>query len=73
MTHHDTARPSTDLAPESAWHKSSYSAQNNGACVEMTALPTGEIGIRDSKDKSGPALRIPAASWTAFLDLARTL
>jgi hypothetical protein len=73
MTHRDPARPSTDLAPESAWYKSSYSNHNNGNCVEMAALPTGEIAIRDSKDKPGPALRVTPAAWTAFLDLARTL
>jgi hypothetical protein len=73
MTHRDTARPSTDLAPESAWYKSSYSNHNNGNCVEMATLPTGEIGIRDSKDTSGPALRVSPAAWSAFLDLARTL
>jgi hypothetical protein len=62
---------STALAPPSAWHTSSYSGPNNGTCVEVAALPTGEVGIRDSKDTSGPALRVPPAAWTAFLTLAR--
>jgi hypothetical protein len=73
MTHHTPATPSTALAPDTAWHRSSYSRQNNGDCVEMATLPTGEIAIRDSKNKPGPALRVTPAAWTAFLELARTL
>jgi hypothetical protein len=68
-----TFASSTALAPRSAWHTSSYSAQNNGKCVEVATLPTGEIAIRDSKNRSGPALRVPPSAWTAFLDLARGL
>ncbi|MFE4826718.1 DUF397 domain-containing protein [Streptomyces sp. NPDC056672] len=64
----ETHRPSTSLAPESAWSKSSYSSQDGGNCVEIADL-TGAVGVRDSKDKTGPALVVPAAAWTSFVDL----
>lgn len=54
------------MAPESAWLKSSYSGAEGNACVEIADL-TDEVGIRDSKDKAGPALLVPRASWSAFV------
>ncbi|GAB3952524.1 DUF397 domain-containing protein [Streptomyces sparsus] len=63
ITTHLTA---LDVAEEAAWYKSSYSNDQGGACVEIAAL-TGEVGIRDSKDRSGPALVVPASAWSAFI------
>ncbi|MFF2217596.1 DUF397 domain-containing protein [Streptomyces antibioticus] len=64
-------RKSTDLAPEEAWFKSSYSSGSEGNCVEAADLEavadTPEVGVRDSKDKMGPALRFPKSAWGAFL------
>jgi hypothetical protein len=53
------------------WVKSSLS-YCNGACVEVADLPDGTIGVRHSKDPSGPVLRFTAAEWDAFLGGART-
>jgi Domain of unknown function (DUF397) len=53
---------------EVAWFKSSYSQENGNNCVEVANLPTtNHVGIRDSKDKTGPTLTVPAASWAAFI------
>lgn len=61
-----------DIAPEGAWFKSSYSEEGGNACVEVADLAaTAHVAIRDSKDKSGPALVIPAESFTAFLTALR--
>ncbi|MFD9206601.1 DUF397 domain-containing protein [Streptomyces sioyaensis] len=60
-----------DVAPESAWFKSSYSNDTGGACVEVADL-TGQVGIRDSKDKNGPALVVPTAAWSSFVGLVRS-
>ncbi|MER7793888.1 DUF397 domain-containing protein [Streptomyces sp. NPDC097640] len=60
-----------DAAPEDTWFKSSYSGQQGGTCVEIADLTTA-VGVRDSKDKSGPALLIPAAAWAAFVGGVRT-
>lgn len=48
------------------WRKSSYSTGASGNCVEIATMRT-EVGVRDSKDRSGPALLFGAASWSAFL------
>lgn len=63
---------STDLAPEGAWFKSSYSTPEGGNCVEVADLNT-EVGIRDSKNAAGPALVVPADAWSAFVSLTRSL
>jgi hypothetical protein len=48
------------------WVKSSLSF-SNGACVEVADLPDGKVGVRHSKDPSGPVLRFTPAEWHAFL------
>jgi hypothetical protein len=53
-------------AQDMHWVKSSLSF-SNGACVEVAALPGGRIGVRHSKDPSGPVLRFTPAEWHAFL------
>ncbi|MGH3754620.1 MAG: DUF397 domain-containing protein [Pseudonocardiaceae bacterium] len=53
-----------------AWRTSSRS---NGErdCVEVAVVP-GRVGVRDSKDRSGPALLVPPSAWRAFVgDLQR--
>jgi len=44
------------------WRKSSHSGgtSENLNCVEVATLPTGVIGIRDSKNPAGPHLAVPA-------------
>lgn len=50
-----------------SWHKSSYSNGNGGsACVEVATLGDGRA-VRDSKDRSGPALFFTPAEWAAFV------
>lgn len=66
---------SADNAPatfhgDPSWIKSSLSFAN-GDCVEVAGLPDGRIGVRDSKDASGPILRFTSAEWRAFLGGAR--
>lgn len=61
-------RLAPDVAPESDWFKSSYSENNGTGCVEIAHLTrTTQIGIRDSKDKAGPALVVPGVAWAAFI------
>jgi hypothetical protein len=48
------------------WVKSSLSF-SNGACVEVADLSEGKVGVRHSKDPSGPVLRFTSAEWQAFL------
>jgi hypothetical protein len=53
------------------WKKASRSNGNGGNnCVEVAFLDTG-VAVRDSKDRSGPALSFTMAEWTAFVDSAK--
>ncbi len=53
------------------WKKASRSNGNGGNnCVEVAFLDTG-VAVRDSKDRSGPALMFTMAEWTAFVDSAK--
>lgn len=47
------------------WRKSTYSDGNGGECVE-TASDAGMILIRDTTDRDGVTLAIPAPAWRAF-------
>ncbi|OPF82242.1 DUF397 domain-containing protein [Streptomyces antioxidans] len=68
MTH----RIASDVAPEGAWFKSSYSENNGTACVEIAHLSqTAQVGIRDSKHRGGPALVVPARAWAEFVAAVR--
>ncbi|MBB4940466.1 hypothetical protein FHR32_004771 [Streptosporangium album] len=35
--------------------------------MEVAALPHGRVGVRDSKDKTGPALVFASDGWGAFI------
>jgi hypothetical protein len=71
------------------WRKSTYSAANGGACVEVgtwrtsthsqanggdcveTASGSGVVLVRDTTDRGGFTLTLPAGAWTAFLAALR--
>ncbi|GAA4924986.1 DUF397 domain-containing protein [Actinoplanes utahensis] len=53
------------------WKKGSRSNGSGGNnCVEVAFLDK-EIAVRDSKDRTGPALMFTQAEWTAFVDSAK--
>ncbi|MEV6033752.1 DUF397 domain-containing protein [Nonomuraea sp. NPDC052116] len=51
-----------------AWRKAKASGGNGGSCVEVAPLSGGRVAVRDSKDRSGPALIFTAPEWAAFKD-----
>jgi hypothetical protein len=53
--------------PALNWRKSSYSNNNNGACVEVAETADGGRYVRDTKDRSLPAQHFTAAAWRAFI------
>ena len=48
------------------WRKSTYSSANGGECVEL-ASGQDTVLVRDTTDRDGFTLRVPAGAWTAFL------
>ncbi|ATL68362.1 DUF397 domain-containing protein [Nocardia terpenica] len=49
------------------WFKSSRSGGSQ-ECLEVAFLDTDHIGVRDSKNPTGPALVFTPAEWDAFTD-----
>jgi hypothetical protein len=47
------------------WRKSSYSGSQT-ECVEVALTPE-VVGVRDTKDRDGGTLLVPAAVWQAFV------
>lgn len=58
-------------ADHALWRKSSRSLNENAQCVEVALTPHA-IGIRDSKDPSGPSLLITATGWSTFIELIKS-
>jgi len=48
------------------WRKSTAS-NSSGSCVEVAALPGGEIAVRNSRYPAGPALIYRRAEMAAFV------
>ncbi|BCJ61239.1 DUF397 domain-containing protein [Micromonospora endophytica] len=49
------------------WRKSIRSSSNGGDCVEVADNLPGVVGVRDSKDPTGPALTFTPAAWRLFV------
>ena len=47
------------------WRKSSYSNANGGDCVE-TATGNGTVKVRDTANRDGAMLSVPADVWKRF-------
>ena len=50
---------------EVAWHKSSHSGGGDNDCVEV-AVSAGAVGVRDSKNTSGPTLAFSPTAWRNY-------
>ncbi|WP_025620009.1 DUF397 domain-containing protein [Salinispora cortesiana] len=49
------------------WKKSTRSGTSGGDCVEVADNLSGIVGVRDSKDPTGPALVFGPGAWRAFV------
>lgn len=52
------------------WRKSTYSNANGGSCVEVATDATVLL-VRDTTNRAGFTLSLPASAWTAFLATVR--
>ncbi|MFK3979723.1 DUF397 domain-containing protein [Micromonospora sp. NPDC050397] len=48
------------------WRKSTRSGSTGGNCVEVADNLPGVVGVRDSKDPTGPALVFEPSAWGRF-------
>ena len=46
------------------WRTSSYSGSNGGQCVEVAT--TEGVTVRDTTDRGGVTLSVPADAWQRF-------
>ncbi len=53
------------------WHKSTYSSDQGGNCVEVADLD-GNRAVRDSKNPTGSVLMLTERQWSAFTAGVRT-
>jgi hypothetical protein len=58
-----------DCVEVGRWRKSGYSDSTGGDCVEVSA-PSGVL-VRDTTDRTGPALAFGAMPWRRFLATVR--
>jgi Domain of unknown function (DUF397) len=56
---------------DAIWRKSTRSGNNNGNCVEVADRLSTVVGVRDSKDPTGPMLSFNPSAWRAFLESAK--
>ena len=52
------------------WRTASYSGANGGECVEVASTDSA-VMVRDTKDRAGDTLSVPASAWQAFLSAVR--
>lgn len=48
------------------WRKATYSS-TNGSCVEVAQTPAGNVAVRDTTDRNGPALALRPAAWHSLM------
>jgi hypothetical protein len=57
------------IVSSSPWRKSTHSSGNGGACVEVATA--GAVLVRDTTDRDGFTLSVPAAAWQRLTEALR--
>ncbi|MFC0095933.1 DUF397 domain-containing protein [Micromonospora marina] len=57
------------MVRDGVWRKSSRSG-GEGDCVEVAGFADA-VGVRDTKDRQGPALSFDPMAWTQFVGAVR--
>ncbi|MEU1756842.1 DUF397 domain-containing protein [Micromonospora matsumotoense] len=53
------------------WRTSTRSGNGGSTCVEVATNLPQVVGVRDSKDRGGPALTFAPAAWAGFVAATR--
>jgi hypothetical protein len=56
----------TECVEVATWRKASHSANNGTACVEAGVAARGRVLVRDTTNRDGAVLDIPAEAWDHF-------
>lgn len=59
-----------DTAANVGWRKSSHSGNGGEGCVEVGRARTGVL-VRDTTNRAGAILAVPAIAWRTLLDNLR--
>ncbi len=57
-----------EAVDRATWRKSTYSGTNGGGCVEAGVANPGRVLVRDTTNRAGAVLDVPADAWRAFTD-----
>ncbi|MEV7007347.1 DUF397 domain-containing protein [Streptosporangium sp. NPDC051022] len=58
--------------PTARWRKSSLSGDDGSDCVEVAPLSGDRHALRDTKNRTGPALILTPTAWTNLLAAIET-
>jgi hypothetical protein len=61
-----SANNGTNCVELATWRKASYSGNNGANCVEVGPTPRGRVLVRDTANRDGTVLDIPADAWDRF-------
>jgi hypothetical protein len=56
----------TNCVEVATWRKASYSSSNGTNCVEAGVAEAGRVLVRDTTDRDGAMLSVPADAWARF-------
>jgi hypothetical protein len=56
----------TNCVEAATWRKASYSSNNAANCVEAGVPARGSVLVRDTANRDGAVLDIPAEAWDRF-------
>ena len=61
----------TNNLADAAWRTASYSTSGN-QCVQVAALPGGNVAVRDSKNPKTGIHIVSRQAWAAFIAAIKT-
>lgn len=60
-----------ETVDDTTWRKTSYSGDNGAQCIEVATTAPRGVAVRDTTDRDGMTLMLPAPAWRTFLRTLR--